>query len=720
LDKADFEAVKPLIYNNYNLAFTGHTHSLNGAYFQDIDGSLYLSVANSTIADYSNEIKYQNGYVVIEYFPEAKVKAIYRKYLKDKKVFVSNTDIGNDLGIKEFNIPSKDQVGIVKEIKETIKFIAESHCEDVNNDLIIFNSDTKAQCTIESIFIEPTICNFPETRTDSENQDGINFLKLEDLLSRDSNYLIYGSKESGKTILIDKILIELTKNYKSYNKVPVLIDFKTIGKREIFSIVKSFIAQSTETTKEILSNYNVRLLVDNFDLSFKYNDQINKLLLFLKSYPKCSIIATHNHDSVNIIPEDGLASSQEFRFDTFFIHSLSGKQIKKLIQLWFQNSQVDFRENLEKLLRNFHELSLPRTPLTVTMFLWIIERQEKKPINNSVLVEMFVENLLEKANFKNIYSETFDFHNKQRLLACVAKEMLEYGDPENSYALEYSKTVSFITKYLKTRFSGNPNIVLENLISRGIIIQTEDNQIRFKAAFFFHYFLSRYIDIDPKFKTEIFTGNNFLNYVDEIEYYTGLKRDDIDVLNFTQEKLLEAFSEINENLTNDPLRIDNYLDTKGSLSSRIDLSNVKQKPTEEELDSAYDSQIASLPVKTNIQSKQAEQNQNITLDKILKLASVVLKNSEEIDDFEKKKNAYQNLIISSISFMIIYRSSLVSYYKENQKQPDNFPKNIDFNLFIRLLPLIHQVTIYNWLGSPKLIPVIQELRIKFNELPLSL
>jgi hypothetical protein len=46
------------------------------------------------------------------------------------------------------------------------------------------------------------------------------------------------------------------------------------------------------------------------------------------------------------------------------------------------------------------------------------------------------------------------------------------------------------------------------------------------------------------------------------------------------------------------------------------------------------------------------------------------------------------------------------HYIKYKKQPDHFPKNIDFNLFIRILPLIHQVVIFDWLGTQKLRPII--------------
>ena len=64
-----------------------------------------------------------------------------------------------------------------------------------------------------------------------------------------------------------------------------------------------------------------------------------------------------------------------------------------------------------------------------------------------------------------------------------------------------------------------------------------------------------------------------------------------------------------------------------------------------------------------------------------------------------------------------YRDFLIQYFLDHKKQPDFFPKNINFNLFLHILPMIHQVVIYNWLGSLKLRPVIID---KINRDPFTI
>jgi len=77
--------------------------------------------------------------------------------------------------------------------------------------------------------------------------------------------------------------------------------------------------------------------------------------------------------------------------------------------------------------------------------------------------------------------------------------------------------------------------------------------------------------------------------------------------------------------------------------------------------------------------------------------------------------AYQTIILSSISYLIGYKLNLLEYFNENENVPNSFPKNIDFNLFIKVMPLIHQVILTDWIGTPKLGIVIEELSKEYEQ-----
>lgn len=98
------------------------------------------------------------------------------------------------------------------------------------------------------------------------------------------------------------------------------------------------------------------------------------------------------------------------------------------------NKQKDSR--LDKIVSDFSSFSLPSNAMSVSLFLWSTEHSDRKPINNAVLLDIYIEIILEKLNQDNIYRGSFDFTNKLQLLANIAQEMLVVS--EENYSLLYS------------------------------------------------------------------------------------------------------------------------------------------------------------------------------------------------------------------------------------------------------------------------------------------
>lgn len=702
----DKESIKIPIYKNYDIFFTGHVHELASSYTQDLYGDIFISIANSTIGDFPINRRYVNGYTVLDFYPGEKIITNYRKYIEMHSTFVPNTDIGTEDGSKTFKILKDESLEVFELNSQIIASIESRHCEKLNEHIIMSSANTSVVCSIENLFVEPTILNSPQGNLREENT--IHYT-IDSILNSKESFLIYGMKESGKTLLLDKMFIESVKRFNHFNKIPLLLKYSDFKKADILKLIREFTGVSSSEIDNFLKSNSTVIFIDDIHFTERGESQIEKLKGFVEKYGNVQIVAVSTLAIENVLPTDYLNHNDKLNFNLAFIQNFNSSEIKQLVQKWFVGQDVDIQENMQKLIKSFVDFGLPKTPLSVTLFLWIFEKQEQRPINNSVLVELFIENLLEKTNQENIYSETFDFTNKKRLLSFAAKFMLDNGDCDGSYSVDYVELLTFFKDYLITRFHGQPQKVLDDFISRGILTFEEDNLIRFKSAFFFHYFIAIHFDYDPSFKLYVFTDENYLNFTEEITYYTGLKRDDLDILNFTQEKLNLAFGVTNEDLRQNGKKIDTVLQRKDNkaLAFRIDDNKIENKPSDSELEEIYDSSLSFIPVQRNIESKTATSLDTKKLsDKILKLASNVLKNSEDVDSFEAKQIAYQNTLLSSMSFLMLYRDELIQYYLKYKTQPDYFPKNINFSLFIHVLPLVHQIVIFEWLGSQKLRPVI--------------
>lgn len=702
----DQEAIKKVLYKNYNVLFTGHVHELGSSYTQDLLGDLFISIANSANGDNPKERKYINGYSIIDLYPNEKIVAHYRKYIENHNCFVPNTDIGTENGQKVFELLKDEKLRIFNAAQEIVSDIENRHCGQLEEHVLVSNKNTGVDCSIANLFVEPKLLNSPQ---DSLKESETIKYTISTILNGSDNFIIYGSKESGKTILLDKMFLDAIHQFNQIKKIPILLKFSDFKKKEIIRIIREYIGVASQDIDSFLKNNDIILFIDDVYFSHKSSEQITDLKSFISKYERVQLIMSSGLILENVIPTDYLDHNDVFKFNIAFIQNFTTSEIKQLITKWFNGKDVDLHDNMQKLIKSFSDFGLPKTPLSIILFLWIFEKQEKNPINNSVLVELFIENILEKTNIENIYSETFDFTNKKRLLSFIARYMNDNGDSDYSYSINYVDLLTYVSEYLKPRFTGQPQKVLNDFIKRGIFTLTEENQIRFRSAFFFHYFLALQFDYDITFRNFVFTDNNFLNFVDEISYYTGLKRDDLPILLFIQEKLDEVFSEINNDIRTHSAKLDKVLEAKknNTIAFHLDEKKTQHKLSDEQVEHVYDESLTSIPTQKHIAKKEiADLDTSKHPEKILKLASSVLKNSEDIDDFEVKKRAFNNTLLSSISFLIKYRDALLHYYIKYKKEPEHFPKNINFHLFIRVLPMIHQVMMYDWLGTPKLKPVI--------------
>jgi len=704
---ADKNVIKPILEREFDFYLYGHTHQISASYSETFYGKIYYNNACATLADHNIDKNFDNGYNIIERNSKS-LKISYRKYNQAKNRFITYSEAGSEEGFSKINIPDtaeqKENIQVLN-IRDSLS----SKIDSLDEHLIIYNTNSAAPCKLKSVFVEPTITNYP----DSEAVDTEELIEysIADIIDNESSFIIFGTKESGKTILLDRIFIEYLENQSTTLIIPVLFNFQEIGNKSIVNLIKNFLNKSTIEVNKQLDQKNIVLLIDDFSFDEKFNHTLTKIKNFI-SENSTKIVCTTKIVHLRDLPTGFLENNVGFNFETGFIQNLSGKQIKKLIKNWFGLQKVDYHDKLEQILKSFFELSLPRNPLTVSLFLWIIETQEKKPINNTTLVKLFVENLLERANFENIYAETLTFENKQRLLAAVAKHMLVKGDGNLNYQIEYSKLISFAISYFKPRFTVDATKIIENLIERGIFTQ-KGEFVNFKAPFLFHYFLACNMTYDEAFKDHVLRNENILEFADEVEYFSGLKLSDKNLLSIILKSLNESFEPINSNLRENFNIVDEILDSKDYLSGEVEMKKIK-KHTDDEIDEIYNDQFSHLPVKRQIRNKAKSMNRNDS-GRLLKLAAVVLKNSEELDDIEVKKLAYQTIILSSISYLLGYKFSLLDYFSKNEKVPKSFPKNINFNLFIKVLPLIHQVMLTDWIGTPKLGITIEELLKEYGQ-----
>lgn len=698
--KEDKDKIKPILYKYFDVLLIGHKHHVDMEYTRNFHGTLLNCQSNASLADFS-DASYNNGYSIINFTKNRNTRIQYRKYLSDYEVFVANTDVGTEDGCIIIPYPDENQIAKTTIVDKALNTLENVRFDNVDEHLFTYGLDPKIPCKINDLFVEPTLSNIPETHS---TPDEIIYYHLTDIINGTDNYLIYGLKESGKSTLLNKLMVEFTLSYKHAEYIPINIAYNELATRSISQIIRDYLSISSEECRSLLAQNKLVLLID--DINFEGDEKLTKITDFVQQYPNNKIIATREQVLENVLPTEFLEYNGIFNFNIAYIQNFKTQQIKSLIKKWFPEQTDDYKKRINSLIKNFEALSLPRTPLAVTLFLWIIDKQEKNPINNSILVQQVVENLLEKAHFENVYQNKFTYQNKIRLLAYIAKEMEEKGDENFSYRIKYTHLLEFIDAYLIGKSDLNSKKIVDDLIRRGILAYHNDEYIKFKFDFLYRYFLALLIGYDEEFRNAVLVSENCLNYFDELIYYSGLYPDNKELLRLSQGMLLSAFADYNQDVLQNWAKLDPFLNSRNAISNGLSMKTIQKKPTEKELEKIYDEELKNIPIKRTIEKR--EKVHNWPLDKTLKFAALVFRNLEEVDNQQERSKALQSIITSSISLLLYVRDAWVYNYIKNHSAPKGFPKNIDFALFIRLMPLLHQVVVSDWIGTEKTKLVIQE------------
>ena len=578
--------------------------------------------------------------------------------------------------------------------------------EIMNTALVIHGTDSIAPRTINEIFVLPKLTEKPILISDID--DEVNLIKLQDILTSNRNILLIGDKETGKSTLLNKLFIEASNSFASYQNVPIELDFSELKKKDIKPLIRSFLNEPDhEEVEEMLIRGKLLLLIDNYIENDEYSHAVNRIKKFVRDYPKTKIIVTTATDidtlltSENTIFAKKSGEDSEKEFKPIFIGSVGVKEFKNLAIRWFNRKDSEWiQKNLEKLIKVFEILRIPRTFFSISLFLWIIEKQENfKPINKANLIQQFLIFILEGLKIENAKAGSYNFDKKIELLTELALYMFKKGDETSNYSISEAKAI----KCFQTNFDLNQLVrlsaseKLNEFIDKGILKKELNNScIRFRYESFFKYFLSLNIDKDEKFREEVFSDAKFLSFIDELDYYTGRKRDDLVTLQFAMLKLQEAYSEIDKFINQN---VDKYFPNESFILKHINPTNFvdetrKHKPSDDEIEEALGSQLEMLPVNDSIKIKNKVDYKK-KFYHVLELASRILKNSENIKD-PFYVNSSLDIIVNKAAKYGIYLQSIIAHNLAN-KDVDEMPLPPEF--IIVIAPILNQLMLLSWIGT---------------------
>lgn len=713
----DFDAVEVQrnLYQGFDMFFTGHTHSEKLYYQIQPDGSTFNIVSPGILASNIgvSNVKFQNGFSLIDY---DLANACYEsRIFKQEGILNFKQDLQHGQnGVWTVPIPTGASASNCRKAM-AIKLCIQDKAQMFNEHLLSYKTHSCAPQSISEIFVSPHL-TIHSIDQDKDNQDDTTKpITIDEIVTSSSNYVLFGIKESGKTILLDKILLDILNRAHGERSIPVWLNFAEITK-DMELLISSYWQQRKQSTREIIDLDNVILLIDNID--FTDTNKLRILNDFLSTHPKIRYVGTSLVSRSNDINID-VYNQPLLNFVRVNIEAFSTHQIRELVKKWIsgQGSKDDVQKRVNIIVDAFTHLNIPRTPFAISMFLWIIERQESyKPQNNALMIQSYIRALLSDGDNTAIREE-FDSGNKCTVLAEIAYNMLKSEEP--NYAIRQSEMQKIIEdKLLEFHFTKvyKAHKIYADFVRIGLFVEEPCDMIRFRFTCFFEYFLYEKMKHSEKFFCEVLNDQNYMQFYNELVFYTGINRNDDRIIKRVMSDLEFDYIDINEMIFQKNKAVDEYFNIGTSLLAVLTANDLMKvlpdKETEASNDANNDAKLQCVDEQCQNQViKKKDTNKFIYYGKILTLAMDILKNCEELPEAEKKeeekKPYYYRLVLkNSISYAILF--CLIA--KEMLNHSESFPEERidDMRFMLRFLPVLHEELIKEHLGTYKLSEIIRD------------
>jgi hypothetical protein len=199
----------------------------------------------------------------------------------------------------------------------------------------------------------------------------------------------------------------------------------------------------------------------------------------------------------------------------------------------------------------------------------------------------------------------------------------------------------------------------------------------------------------------------YLKYVNEIDYYTGLERGEKEIVSMVLSRLEDSLFDVKQLIGT--VSVDDFFATKNSIVERLaeaDLTGIlSEKPSEEELDGFQDTRLDLKASPSEIRKKGlADGFQSLT--RSLALTLRVIRNSEELDEGILKEESYKRALKCLLYYSVLFKLIMTVMKKTNVELSKGNAE--DLNLADNYLPLLMQINYFENIGTAKLLVVIRE------------
>lgn len=666
-----------------------------------------------------------NGYSILNIrYDEAKCNVFFRTYYAQNRNEFDIATIICEGGEECYEIGTRAdmkqlQWGLIGGISDFF------HVSDKYN--LINDVDTKSPKSLQQIFVSPVLAEKSEYIKENQASE----VNLQDIFDQDDNIFLIGKKESGKTTILQQVGLRYSAEYSIRGIIPVYVDFKYLPKgndkllNSTIQFIQKNIADNESISKqkilELLLTGKLLLLFDNVEID--NSRHTSNIVEFTEKYSKNRFIFATQEDffqslDIKQIPKYGID------LKTIYIQYMGKAQIRELVTKWAnfkKEDEIDINDVVNKIDSYCNQINFAKTPFNITIFMVLWDEDNNFiPINEGIVMENYIEVILEKLSPKEPLRCEYGFKIKQDFLSYIAHEM---HLRKRTYLKrdEFNELVEYYHKKKGFRLT---NSKFDILFFEKNILSYMDDYIQFTSTSFRQYFLAQYAYHNEEFLSKITKKGTRTFFKNEICFYSGLKQNCCELLEELSNDIINVIIEnieLTDKLNSMQIMTEFQIDKEKLLSEIQD-----NRPSQEELDKISDNSIIAIKEVNFIETEKLDIEENEAEDffGLLQIYGSIIKNAELIDNKDKISHLeyYMYGMNMLYSMMIELSERKIKELKYDElpefikndlecKDEEEFekekPKIVDYMKII--FPVAVQNIIYENVGTPKLEIAINSL-----------
>lgn len=501
-DMADWakDELTSLINTNFNLVITGHTHS---QFIGTPLGTEISSIHCRLPHLFHDKSEDAMGYAIIDFKDGIPFRIQYREWNMRRHRFVPGTSfVDDDLGILEL------------QASELIKKEMETACSiqaDLDSE---YKEAMKAYADVPDLkWQDRYISRHPvETSIKIPVQD---LISEKEVIDMEGDIMILSPRDYGLTCYgrhFAKVL------WKDFKQIPIFIDNPNLK----INRIKAHIETKLELYK-IKEDQIKWFIIDEWCIS---KDKEKELCSFLhESYPDTRLLFLSPRSERFFTNSDALISRKELQY--LYLTPLSRNQIRHLVSTFNRHKFIAEEDAiLQRLDNDIRSFNMHRSPMNCINLLYVFGSSfDRNPVNRTEVLERVLNLIFENDN-PPIYSTTPDLKDCIRVLGLLSMQMIRNKD----FNFSRKQFVDYVNEYSIQQDLKVDSVYLFDLLLRNHIIMPELDRFRFKASYWVYFFAACRMRVDSEFKDYIITDSLYLNYPLILEFFSGLSREENDIL----------------------------------------------------------------------------------------------------------------------------------------------------------------------------------------------